>query len=160
MVLAALRPPFIARLDDSVYDMQLRAAEPQPPGKGVAIVDIDDRSLSTIGQWPWRRDVLAALVGKLRDSDAAAIALDIIFPEPDRFGEPGQREPDGSADAATAPDRVFADALRAGRTVLGYGLTFDGTPRSRHACVLHPVGVALVEPSEIIDNAPLFSATG
>ena len=29
------------------------------------IVDVDDRSLTTIGQWPWRRDVIGELIARL-----------------------------------------------------------------------------------------------
>ena len=59
------------------------------PASRVVIVDVDDRSLSTIGQWPWRRDVVGRLITRLRDVGATAIALDIIFAEPDRYGQPG-----------------------------------------------------------------------
>jgi adenylate cyclase len=55
--LAVFRPPFLARVDDSVYDILLRSARTKGPGQTVAIVDVDDQSLSAIGQWPWRRDI-------------------------------------------------------------------------------------------------------
>ena len=50
----------------------------------VLIVDIDDESLSRIGQWPWSRDTLA----KLTDTTqlAAVTGFDIVFAEPDRTG--------------------------------------------------------------------------
>ena len=57
-VLAVFRPTVLARLDDSVYDILLRSARTNAPGRHVVIVDVDERSLSTIGQWPWRRDVV------------------------------------------------------------------------------------------------------
>ena len=50
----------------------------------IAIVDIDDLSLSTIGQWPWRRDRIAQLIARLREQGAAVIALDVVFAEADR----------------------------------------------------------------------------
>ena len=31
----------------------------------VTIIDIDERSLAAVGQWPWGRDVLARLVTRL-----------------------------------------------------------------------------------------------
>src|SRR6476620_11817063 len=39
----------------------------------VRVVDIDEASLLELGQWPWPRDRLAALVGNLVDMGAAAI---------------------------------------------------------------------------------------
>src|SRR5882757_9605114 len=83
--LALYRPTFLARLDDGVYDTLMRAARPNPPGNGVVIVDVDEKSLSTIGQWPWRRDVIARLIARLRAAGASIVALDIIFPETDRY---------------------------------------------------------------------------
>src|ERR1700730_17390774 len=84
-VLAVYRPAFLARLDDTVYDVLMRSATAPPPGARVVIVDVDERSLSTIGQWPWRRDVIARLIERLRSEGASTIALDVIFPEADRY---------------------------------------------------------------------------
>src|SRR5437667_7522961 len=85
-VLALYRPTWLARLDNAVYDILLRAARTQPPGDRVVIVDVDERSLSTIGQWPWRRDLIGRLVARLREMGASTIAMDIVFPESDRYG--------------------------------------------------------------------------
>jgi CHASE2 domain-containing sensor protein len=145
-VLGAFRPVFLARLDNSVYDVLLRSTRTHTPGAHVAIIDVDDRSLSTIGQWPWRRDEIGRLIAGLRNAGASAIALDIIFAEPDRAGE--------TADAA------LAGALREQRVVLGYGLTFDTASRARTPCVLHPVGIAIVRPADETTHEPLFHATG
>jgi adenylate cyclase len=49
--------------------------------------------------------------------------------------------------------------LREGRVILGYGLTFDAPPRSQRACVLHPIGIAIVQPSDDTKYEPLFHAT-
>src|SRR5689334_393695 len=87
-LLAVYRPAFLPRLDDAVYDAVMRSAPTDPPGNHVVIVDIDERSLSTIGQWPWRRDVIGELIARLRDMGASTIALDIIFAEADRFEVP------------------------------------------------------------------------
>ena len=59
----------------------------------VRIVDIDEASLKKLGQWPWPRTELAKLVNELSELGAAAIAFDIIFPEPDRL----------------SPDRILSD---------------------------------------------------
>ena len=61
-VLAIYRPAFFPRLDDTVYDTVMRSARTAPPGNHVVIVDIDERSLTTIGQWPWPRDVVGRLL--------------------------------------------------------------------------------------------------
>jgi adenylate cyclase len=160
-VLAVFRPAFLARLDDSVYDILLRSTRTKGPSPNVVIVDVDDRSLSTVGQWPWRRDVVGRLITRLRNAGASAIALDIIFAEPDRYGQPGDsQERSTLAEMATTPDAALAGALRDGRVILGYGLTFDAPPRAQRACVLHPIGIAIVQPSDETRYEPLFHATG
>ena len=46
------------------------------------IIDIDDRSLTEIGQWPWPRNQLAKLTDQAYA--AAALGFDIVFAEADR----------------------------------------------------------------------------
>ena len=48
----------------------------------VIIIDIDDRSLELVGQWPWSRTTLARLTDQTYA--AAALGFDIVFAEPDR----------------------------------------------------------------------------
>ena len=158
-ILAVYRPGFLPRLDDTVYDTLMRSAPARPPGNGVVIVDIDERSLSTIGQWPWRRDVVGKLIAQLRDLGASTVALDVIFAESDRyeaFREEARpnRDPDGTS------DDLLARTLRDGRVVLGYALTFDPAARVRNSCVLHPVGLAVIHPQEDTGDSPYFHATG
>ena len=145
-VLGVFRPAFLARLDDSVYDILLRSARTRGPSPNVAIIDVDERSLSALGQWPWRRDVVARLIARLRSEGASAIALDIVFAESDRNGP--------------AADGALADVLREGRVILGYGLTFDPVPSAHSACVLHPIGLAIMRPPDETSHEPLFHATG
>jgi HD-GYP domain-containing protein (c-di-GMP phosphodiesterase class II) len=147
-LLSLSRPPFFASLEYAAYDRLLRALPSRPPSGRVVIVDIDERSLSAVGQWPWRRDVVGQLIERVRDLGASTVALDIVFAESDRFDASG-----------AATDEAMARALRAGRVVLGYALTFDGPPGQASACTQHPLGVALIQRGERVDD-PFFRATG
>jgi adenylate cyclase len=159
-LLAILRPSFLVRLDDTTYDIVMRSARLQPVGNKVVIVDVDERSLSTVGQWPWRRDVVAKLVARLRAMGVSTIALDVIFAEADRDERLAGLALDTKTAAPPTSDDLLADALRGGRVVLGYAMTFDSAARARRPCVLHPVGLAIVHPREEADVAPFFHATG
>ena len=54
----------------------------QQPVPGVAVVDISEESLRSIGVWPWSRDRLADLVEELLGPlGARAVALDMVLPE-------------------------------------------------------------------------------
>src|SRR5580693_7457876 len=80
-VLSLYRPSFLATLEYGAYDVLVRASRARPPSGTIVIVDVDERSLSTIGQWPWRRDLIGSLIARMRDLGASTIALDIIFAE-------------------------------------------------------------------------------
>ena len=77
-------PDLLDRLSLIAFDLYQRAAPRQPGNAPIRIVDIDDRSLAQIGQWPWPRTIVAQLVDRLADAGAAVIAFDIAFAEPDR----------------------------------------------------------------------------
>ena len=55
-----------------------------PKSNQVVIIDIDDRSLKEVGQWPWSRNKIAELIDTLADAKAGIIGLDMVFAEPDR----------------------------------------------------------------------------
>jgi adenylate cyclase len=48
------------------------------------IVDIDEKSLKEIGQWPWPRTVLAELFEKSGNAGMLVLGLDVLFAEKDR----------------------------------------------------------------------------
>ena len=104
-VLGVFRPAFLARLDDSVYDILLRSARTPGPGANVAIVDVDERSLSTIGQWPWRRDVVGRLITRLRDEGAAVDCAGHHLRRNPIAPEPAAEAPGAGADAAARGPR-------------------------------------------------------
>jgi adenylate cyclase len=147
-VLSLTRPVSLTHVEYDVYDTLIRAVAPRPPSRHVVVVDVDEKSLTAMGQWPWRRDVIGTLIARLREMGAAAVGVDVIFPESDR--DPG---------GAQSPDNLLADTLRQGRTVLGYAMRFDDGAAAAPPCVEHPLGLAVVTPSGH-DEHPLFQATG
>ena len=150
-VLSIYRPPFLAHLESGAYDTLLRAAQVHPPDSRIVIVDVDERSLSAIGQWPWRRDIIGALIARLRDLGASAVALDMIFAESDRYEGTG---------LGASTDAALADTLRAGRIVLGYALTFDDIQGGPSTCAQHPLALALIRQGDEEGHDPFFRATG
>ena len=162
--LALYRPAMLAHVESSAYDAILRRASTRSPGSQIAIVDIDERSLSTIGQWPWQRDLVGRLLQRLLDHGASIVALDLIFAEPDRFeasavvAMTGRAAP--SPTGSTSPDAGLADALGRGRVVLGYALTFGTPADNARGCILHPLNVPIVQPADGADYSPLFRASG
>ena len=94
IVVAALslyRPSVFGSFESGVYDRLLRSIPSRPTSERIVIIDVDERSLASVGQWPWRRDVIGKLVERLREFGAAVVALDIVFAEHDRFEGKGGR---------------------------------------------------------------------
>src|SRR4051812_31732832 len=154
VALAIGRPAFLTQIDRRAYDGFVRAmpASPQDSSR-VTVIDIDERSLAAIGQWPWSRDVIARQVTGLRDMGALVIALDVMFPESDRF----QRIDSPSAEAT---DAALASALRQGRVVVGYAFTFNDTASRSTHCALSPLSMPVVQPGASNVEVPAFRATG
>ncbi|MFT5173046.1 MAG: adenylate cyclase, partial [Gammaproteobacteria bacterium] len=78
---AELAPISRQRVFDSYHRLVPRLVERFP----AIIVDIDDRSLAALGQWPWPRTLTARLVAAVAELEPLAIGFDIIMPEPDRL---------------------------------------------------------------------------
>ncbi|WP_267124970.1 CHASE2 domain-containing protein, partial [Xanthomonas sacchari] len=92
------------RLDNALYDAAIAQA-PRPADPRMLLIAIDDRSLQTLGQWPWRRDLHAHLLDRLSAAGTERVALDLLFSEPDL------QHADDDA-------RLAAALRRNGRTVL------------------------------------------
>ncbi len=99
----------------------------------VRIIDIDDESLTKLGQWPWPRILLAKLIVRLVSGGATVITFDGVFPEPDRTS-PKNMIPlwtdNISDDLLRAQlemipdhDEVFAKVIAKAPVVLAFGLT-------------------------------------
>lgn len=93
----------------------------------VVIVDIDEKSLGKIGQWPWPRTRMADLVNRLAQLGASVVAFDIVFSERDRLSPHVAADSFRDLDDATRAklrdlpdsDQAMAEALRHVRAVLG-----------------------------------------
>jgi adenylate cyclase len=79
---------FFQPLDHFFHDRYMRMAavfDKKPgPFDAITIVDIDEASLAAVGQWPWPRYRLARLVQLIHESEPRAMAMDMVFPEPDQ----------------------------------------------------------------------------
>lgn len=54
---------------------------PRVARNDIAIIAIDDKSINTIGRWPWDRKIHAQLLELLADSKPRAVGYDVAFPE-------------------------------------------------------------------------------
>ena len=146
--LSLTRPAPLLGLEHLVYDTLVRWTPPHDPSGKVVIVDIDEKSLASVGQWPWRRDVVGRLIDRLREHGAATVALDIMFPESEREDGTGR-----------SSDSRLAESLRRGRVTVGYALQFDAARESLKPCVRHALGLPIIRGPAAAGGDPFFVAT-
>lgn len=106
-ILLALNTQTLWRMDQLLYDVQLKLWS-RPPPEDIVIVAIDSGSLAELGRWPWQRGVHAELIDRLTDSGAKGIFMDILFSEPDTQDSDGDER---LAAAILRSDRVFLPVI-------------------------------------------------
>ncbi|MBN4067451.1 CHASE2 domain-containing protein, partial [Simkania negevensis] len=83
------KPLFMTRLleglDYRMRDISFNIRGPIKPTGQVVIVDIDNKSLQELGQWPWPRTDIAKMIHNILADGASVIGFDIVFPNPDRL---------------------------------------------------------------------------
>ncbi|OUL58760.1 CHASE2 domain-containing protein [Pseudoalteromonas ulvae] len=72
----------ITKVENYLYDLRLLMTMEQSVDQRVVIIDIDEKSLTAQGQWPWSRDKLATLINTLFDHyQIRSIGFDAVFAE-------------------------------------------------------------------------------
>ena len=71
-------PIFIQKISNINYDFY-QSNFVKGKIDNITIIDIDEKSIDTIGQFPWRRDVYATIFKNLKASGAKVIAVDIFL---------------------------------------------------------------------------------
>ena len=132
-ILVRYEDPFFVRALRLIAFDHFQRFDPEPydPNLPIRIVDIDEKSLSMIGQWPWPRSTVRDLLLALTSKGASAVAFDVLFAEPDRTSIEAivkllpEREA-SAIKAATAGlpsnDELFAAALKDTPSVLSVAL--------------------------------------
>jgi len=118
LTLQAMFTPAHLTLQLALFDAYQALWPRERQSAPAVVVAIDEHSLARYGQWPWPRDELARLIDSISAKKPAAIGLDLLFPEQDRYSR--QRSP-GTPDN----DLQFAAALQRARAVLAVAGT-DG----------------------------------
>jgi len=122
-----LNPYPIEFMRVKTFDFYQRAQPREVISRPVMIVDLDEESLSEIGQWPWPRTIIADMVANLFKMGAGVVAFDIAFPESDRLSPSmitqNVRGLDPAMEAALnklpSNDDYFANIIKQTRVVLG-----------------------------------------
>jgi len=121
-----LQAPWAEPLRTAWFDTQQRLLPRRVGTLSATVVEIDQRSLATIGQWPWPRTRLAELLRAIDRAKPAAIGVNVLMPEPDALSPerllanlPGAGPALAAAlQALPANDAVLAASVEDARAVL------------------------------------------
>jgi len=83
LVLYFIKPAFTEILESKTLDLRFLYRGPVATTGKVVLAKIDEKSLDTIGKWPWPRTTFARLIDKFDQAGADVMALDVGFFEPD-----------------------------------------------------------------------------
>lgn len=87
----------------------------------MVVVEIDERTVSEHGRWPWPRDLTAALIRAVAAGKPAAVALSMMFPE------------------SSQEDTELAAALAASGAVAGYHFEPEEKGPEQAICGIEPL---------------------
>ena len=83
ITLKVINPSIIQKISFINYDFYQKVFN-RGEVKNITIVDIDEKSIAKIGQFPWRRDVYSKILYNLNQYNPLAVAFDIVFSEEDK----------------------------------------------------------------------------
>ena len=144
LALAALlwwEPAWLTRIQAAGFDTFQARSPRVDANRSTLIVEIDEKSIGVLGQWPWPRTVFARLVRNIARAHPAAIGIDVLMTEADRLSPARALEHSGIADPALVAriaslpsnDFVLASAITGAPVVLalaGTGETTGATLRA------------------------------
>ena len=94
-----------------------------PASKDIVIVDIDEKSLTQLGQWPVGRDKMAQTLINLTNAQVGIIGLDIVFAEYDRLSPHTLAQQLNVQGNFLDHDSIFGNIVANTPTILGYFFT-------------------------------------
>lgn len=130
----------LEQIENSSYDARVRLTMPNTVDESVVIIDIDEKSLTAEGQWPWPRAKVARMVDNLMETyGVRVLGFDILFSEIERNSvdevidalggdaapaSASLRSALASTPLASTGEQALAEAIRGHPVVLG--MVFQG----------------------------------
>ena len=84
IVLKTINPTFIKSISFLSFDMYQKVFPLKKNDSNVIIIDIDEKSLSKFGQFPWNRSIFAKIIENVDTTNPKAIGFDVFFSEKDK----------------------------------------------------------------------------
>ena len=123
IIIKFINPPIIQKISFINYDFYQKVFN-RGEVKDVTIVDIDEKSIAKVGQFPWRRDAYSKILKNLNKHNPKAIAFDIVFSEEDKQNPKDlllqlQKESNQLIDVDVSDtNKIFVDSLKNSKIIL------------------------------------------
>ena len=159
-------PSEFSQFEAKINDMMFLARGDMRGDKSIIIIDIDEKSLKALGQWPWSRNKIARILQNLADNHVGIIGLDVLFAEADNSSPKKVLSQLGiSRIDAKDYDMSLANTIYKTPTVVGYafslandGIKPAGTPISNSVIIEknRPKKSYIIKPYRAILNLPII----
>ncbi len=125
-------PNHLDYINDKIIDIFFNSKDDDEIGTNIVVIDIDEKSLSEVGQWPWSRNIMGKLVENLNTLSPSCIGYGIIFSEEDRTS-PSQLGNNENGDLENY-DETFAKVIENSNVpiVLGYSFLDERYEGEKH----------------------------
>lgn len=147
-----------------IKDLMFKARGEIKGNENIIIIDIDEKSLKELGQWPWSRDKVAHLLQNLSEYGVGIVGLDVVFAEPDNSSPKKVFQKMGlKSDDIIDYDDVLGETIAQTPTIVGYvfalnddGIPPEGRPKSSAVIIEQnkPENSYLIKPHRAILNIP------
>ena len=123
IIIKFINPPIIQKISFLNYDFYQKVFN-RGEVKDVTIVDIDEKSIAKVGQFPWRRDIYSKILINLNRHNPKAIAFDIVFSEEDKQNPKDllqqlQKESNQLIDIEVADtNKIFVESIKNSKVIL------------------------------------------
>ena len=118
-----INPPINQKISLISYDFYQKIFN-RGEVENITIIDIDEKSLAKIGQFPWRRDIYSQILNNINQYNPSAIAFDIIFSEKDKLNPQNllkqlQKESDQFTNVEVQnTNQIFIDTIKQSKVIL------------------------------------------
>ena len=123
IIIKIVNPSLVQKISFINYDFYQKVFN-RGEVQNVTIVDIDEKSIAKIGQFPWRRDIYSKILNNLNQFNPSAIAFDIVFSEEDKQNPQDlllklQKESDQLITANVLnTNKIFIDSISKSKVIL------------------------------------------
>jgi len=152
-------PKILESFNGTLRDYMFSFRGKVPTNDDVIIIDIDEKSLDKIGQWPWGRDKVSELLEILTNSGIGAIGMDILFAETDKSSPHNiLKEYNITNINIRNNDKLFATTIANTPTIIAYQFQIDGENYLKQGEINIPAVV--IEKNKQNDDEYVLNANG